>query len=154
MKRYFNYLLLSTVTWLLTNAIGAAAITAVNMFGLGFTVTFVLSLVLSAPAVFGLVGSCFHLATIDNQRKRLTWALIENVSIVFMICVGFLLLAWRFAEAKYAFRSYPDSLVDYVILLAPFAISAPFCFILIANKVVFPTGFRFVIGIPFRNNFK
>lgn len=141
-RNYLHYLTLSMLTWLSTNALGASIIAVNKLFGLGFAETLIVSLLFSAPAVFGLIACCYHLRTIRNRRKRITWALLENGAIVALIVICFLILAWRFNEFKYFLRYYPNSLSDYFILIVPFAVSAPLCFLLIANKLIFPSGLR------------
>jgi hypothetical protein len=142
-RSYFYYLSISILTWITTNALGASVIAWNNTFGLRFLEAMILSLLLSAPAVFGLVASCYHLTTIRDRRRRIILALLENIAIVILVDVCFLILAWRFNDAKYFLRGYPSTFADYVMILLPFAISAPLCFMLIANKLVFSSKHRY-----------
>jgi hypothetical protein len=146
-RSYFYYLLLSTLTWLATNVLGASIIAVNNLLGLRFVETLMVAMLFSTPSVLGLIASCYHLSTIANRRKRITWALLSNAAIVVFIALCFLILAWRFNDLKYSLRHYPTSPSDFFFLLFPFAISAPVCFLLIANKLVFPSRIR----LPLRN---
>jgi hypothetical protein len=147
-RKYYYYLSLSTLTWFATNVLGASLIAANNLFGLRFGDVLVISMLFSIPSVFGLIASCFHLTTIRNRKKRITWAVLSNAVIVVLIAACFLILAWRFNDLKYALRHYPSTPADFFLLLFPFAISAPVCFLLIANKLVFTQRMNFTLRNP------
>ena len=112
--------------WTATSFLGATVLWITGMIGLKLSEIFLLSLVLSSPALVCLILLLYILSSINSRRKRIIF------SFTAILASSIPVIAIFYKVAKH----YPLSEFQMISMMAPYVVAAEASFFLIARKLI------------------